>query len=64
MKTQKVLKITALSCIAVFALGVLIFGLVTGFGIEDVRALFENRRKAGTTRRTRIRRTSIISTSS
>ena len=38
MKTQKVLKITALSCIAVFALGVLIFGLVTGFGIEDVKA--------------------------
>ena len=40
MKTQKVLKITALSCIAVFALGVLIFGLVTGFGIEDVKACY------------------------
>ena len=60
MKTQKVLKITALSCVAVFALGVLIFGLVTGFGIEDVRALFEKPAESGT----RIRRTSIISTSS
>ena len=40
MKTQKVLKITALSCVAVFALGVLIFGFVTGFGIEDYTALF------------------------
>lgn len=47
MKTQKVLKITALSCIAVFALGVLIFGLVTGFGIEDVRALFEKPAESG-----------------
>ena len=47
MKTQKILKITALSCIAVFALGVLIFGLVTGFGIEDVRALFEKPAESG-----------------
>lgn len=47
MKTQKVLKITALSCVAVFALGVLIFGLVTGFGIEDVRALFEKPAESG-----------------
>ena len=47
MKTQKVLKITALSCVAVFALGVLIFGLVTGFGVEDVRALFEKPAESG-----------------
>ena len=47
MKTQKILKITALSCVAVFALGVLIFGLVTGFGIEDVRALFEKPAESG-----------------
>lgn len=36
MHTQKALKIAALSCVAIFAIGVLAFGLATGFGIDDL----------------------------
>lgn len=36
MQTQRILKLVALGCVAVFAIGILIFGLVTGFGIGDL----------------------------
>ena len=38
MKTGMVLKIVALACVAVFAVGVLAFGLATGFGFGDIVA--------------------------
>ena len=38
MKTGTVLKIVALACVAVFAVGVLAFGLMTGFGFGDLIA--------------------------
>lgn len=47
MKTHKALKIAALSCVAVFAIGVLAFGLATGFGIRDLLGFWRDTEQSG-----------------
>lgn len=47
MKTHKALKIAALSCVAVFAIGVLAFGLATGFGIRDLLGFWRDTEQNG-----------------
>lgn len=47
MKTHKALKIAALSCVAVFAIGVMAFGLATGFGIRDLLGFWRDTEQNG-----------------